>query len=398
MKIGYDFDGVLTMNVGPIDINGERHATKDLIKIKDLIKKIKNKIISELKLNYEIYIISRNKTSNIIPLLERYFPEIYNKTPKENIILGLGDLNVAKSQIVLKLGLDAFYDDSPLNLHQINRLLKQDIIKTNLFLVNPDTSSYKEIHKNNYKILTYNVCWENMKGRRNKRGIIHNEGCLEPNRCSSNISEFIKNELPLDFILLQEAANIGTLLSTLPDVYQIILYKSGLETILTIVNNSYKIIVSFGGEFERGRPFLCTFLCTFLSNICLINVHMGHKKKFRYDMKIIEEFLLEHNYSYKQFESYRVIIGGDFNQKLDSEYEFMGKKIYKNISTSSYGLKTKHNAEPIEMLNNFIMKDIDHIFDSDNNIVYSINLTPIDAEKRILPASDHVAIYAELRR
>ena len=163
MKIGYDFDGVLTMNVGPIDINGECHATKDLIKIKDLIKKIKNKIISELKLNYQIYIISQNKTSNVIPLLERYFPEIYNKIPKENIILGLGDLNVAKSQIVYKLGLDAFYDDSPLNLHEINRLLKQNIIKTNLFLVNPDTSSYEEIHKNNYKILTYNVCWENMK-------------------------------------------------------------------------------------------------------------------------------------------------------------------------------------------------------------------------------------------
>jgi len=390
MKIGYDFDGVLTMNVGPIDINGERHATKDLI----IFELIKNKIISELKLNYQIYIISRNKPPNVIPLLEKYFPEIYNKIPKGNIILGLGDLNVAKSQIVYDLGLDAFYDDSPLNLHQINRLLKQDIIKTNLFLVNPDTSSYEKIHKNNYKILTYNVCWENMKGRRNKRGVIHNEGCLEPNLCASNISEFIQNELPLDFILLQEAANIGTLLSTLPDVYKIILYKSGLETILTIVNNSYKIIVSFGGEFERGRPFLCTFL----SNICLINVHMGHKKKFRYDMKIIEHFLLDRKYSYKQFESYRIIIGGDFNQELDSEYEFMGKKIYKNTSTSSYGLKTKHNSKPIEMLNNFIMKDIDHIFDSDNNIVYSINLTPIDAKKRILPASDHVAIYAELQR
>ena len=44
------------------------------------------------------------------------------------------------------------------------------------------------------------------------------------------------------------------------------------------------------------------------------------------------------------------------------------------------------------------MKYSDHIFDSDDNIVYSINLTPINSDNLIIPASDHLAVYAELSK
>jgi hypothetical protein len=393
MKIGYDFDGVLTMNVGPIDIRGERHSiktkTKDDVTIFELIR---DKILSELDQN-DIYIISRNKSYNVIPLLERFYPEIIKRIPKKNIITNLGDLSITKSEIIIKLGIDEFYDDSPLNIHDINRLCKKKIVQTDLFIVNPDTNSYQKINKNNLKILSYNVSWENMKGQRNKRGIIHNEECLQPNFCATNIASFIRDELPLDFIFIQEAARIDLLVSNLHPSTHIILYKSGLETILTIVDFHYKIINSIGGEFEYGRPFLCTFLST---SICLINVHMGHKEDFYSDIHIIERQLKKNSYSNKIFESYRIIIGGDFNQKLNSTYTFMGKTIYKNTSSPSCGLKTKHNDKSIEDLSLFKMNYADHIFDSDNNIVYSMNLTPINSDNLIIPASDHLAVYAEL--
>jgi hypothetical protein len=394
MKIGYDFDGVLTMNVSPIDIYGERHSTNtknDII----VFKLIRDKILSELVDQNDIYIISRNKSYNVVPLLERYFPEIIKRIPKKNIITDLGDLSIKKSEIVIKLGLDEFYDDSPLNIHDINRLCKKKIIQTDLFIVNPDTNSYQKIKNNNLKILSYNVSWENMKGVRNKRGIIHNEECLQPNFCATNIATLIQDELPLDFILIQEASRIETIISTLPQSSHILLYKSGLETILTIIDSHYKIIRSIGGEFEYGRPFLCTFLS---NSICLINVHMGHKEDFYSDMKIIERRLKKNSYSNKFFESYRIIIGGDFNQKLNSSYTFMGKIIYKNTSTPTCGLKTKHNNKSIEDISSFKMKYSDHIFDSDDKIVYSINLTPINSDNLIIPASDHLAVYAELSK
>jgi hypothetical protein len=394
MRIGYDFDGVLTMNVGSIDIRGERHSTNTKTNTNVIIfELIRDKILSELLNRNDIYIISRNKSYNVVPLLERYFPEILKRIPKNNIITDLGDLSKSKSEIVLDLSLDEFYDDSPLNVHDINRLRKKNIIKTDLFIVNPDTNSYQKIKRNNLKILTYNVSWENMKGEKNKRGIIHNEECFQTDLCASNISSFIQNEFPLDFILIQEASRIEVIISNLPHSSHIILYKSGLETILTIVDSHYKIINSIGGEFEYGRPFLCTFLS---NSICLINVHMGHKEDFYSDMHIIESVIRKHKYSNETFKSYRIIIGGDFNQKLNSTYTFMGKTIYKNVSTPSCGLKTKHNDKSFEDLNLFKMNYADHIFDSADNIVYSMNLTPLDSDNLIIPASDHLAIYAEL--
>ena len=125
MKIGYDFDGILTMNVGPIDIRGERHSintkTKNDVTIFELIR---NKILSDVVDQNDIYIISRNKSYNVIPLLEKYYPEIITRIPKKNIITNLGDLSITKSEIILKLGIDEFYDDSPLNIHDINILFQ----------------------------------------------------------------------------------------------------------------------------------------------------------------------------------------------------------------------------------------------------------------------------------
>jgi hypothetical protein len=340
MKIGYKFDKNLY------------NFNKNLYKNK--IDEITKKILLELDNKDEIFIISY---TDIKKILKKYFLQIYKRIPRKNFYIN--DKNLSPTQIISELELDNYYQP------------------------------------NLIKIITYNVCWENMKSRRNKRGIIHNEECLKPDLCAKNISKFILDKLPLDFILIQEAAQIETLISTIPKSYFLTFYVSGLETILTIINNSYKIINSLGGEFEKGRPFLCSFLS---NNICLINVHMGHKQIFLNDMKIIEQLLFKYNYTHKFFDSYRIIIGGDFNQKLDSEYKFMGKTIYKNISNPTYGLKTNHNGTSIDELKISSLKDSDHVFDSENNIIYSMNLTPIDSQKKIVASSDHFAIYAELSK
>jgi hypothetical protein len=41
-------------------------------------------------------------------------------------------------------------------------------------------------------------------------------------------------------------------------------------------------------------------------------------------------------------------------------------------------------------------KNIDHTLDSQESPVYSITLTPLDENNKLIPGSDHLALYSEL--
>jgi hypothetical protein len=218
--------------------------------------------------------------------------------------------------------------------------------------------------------------------------------CKEKDLCASNINKLIKDELPLDFILLQEFDNRDILLSDLVN-FDLFETKSDKENMVTLVNKKYKVTKVVDGEFEKGRPFLIVFLNIDDKKICLINVHMAHNKQHIRDLKLIEDKIRDSKDI--NIDEYRIIIGGDFNEEIGTNIPFCGKfmhNFFKKLTCCIYSTHIDKNNSILKYLKG---KNIDHILDSQEEPVYTLNITPLD-ENKLIPASDHLALYSELSK
>lgn len=387
MRIGYDFDGVLHKNVTTVDGLGERNYVRSSTSLMDFYV-ILDKIRKEIKEGHELFIISRGKREDVIDNLKKLF--VYKLFDENNIITDLGEKNILKSKIIVEKGIDEFFDDSIFNIHDINKEKKKNKLKTKLYLVNPETDSYKRIKSKNIKLLSYNVNWQNMIS--NKPTI---KECKEKDLCASNINKLIKDELPLDFILLQEFDNQDILLSDLLVDFDLFKTKSDKEYMVTLVNKKYKVTKTIDGEFEKGRPFLVVFLIMDDKKICLINVHMAHDEEHLRDLKLIEDKIRE--VKDINIDEYRIIIGGDFNEEIGTDIEFCGKIMHNFFKKLTCCIYSTHMNKSNSILKYLKGKNIDHILDSQEDPVYTVNLTPLN-ENKLIPASDHLALYSELSK
>jgi hypothetical protein len=305
---------------------------------------------------------------------------------EENIITDLGTTGISKSQIIKEKGIDVFFDDSVLNIHEINREKKKGNLKTQLYFVNPFLETYKRVKSNNLKVFSYNLNWENMKGME-KAPI---KECQTKDLCATNINNLIRNELPLDFIFLQEFANEQVLLKDLNKDFNLVTTISDKESQAMLINKKYNIETKIEGEFEPGRPFLVVFL---KEKICLVSVHMGHKKNVITELKKIEDKIYSNNIS---TDPYRIILGGDFNADVGREVLFCEKSMRGFPKKFTCCVYSTHMGKQRDILKYMKGKNIDHILDSENEPVYGTVLTPIDNSNKLIPGSDHLAIYTEL--
>ena len=391
-KIGYDFDGVIHKNVTTQDALGERHHINNvLLKIYyDII----HEIIGHVANNNEVYIISRGDGNRVKKSIDNIFNNIYSSDIRkdyikdENIYTDLYKKDISKSKIIEDLKIDEFYDDSIFNIHDIHRQIKKGKINTKLILVNPDKEEKIEINKDNLKIISYNVNWKHMLSKKDSEI----KQCKSKDLCSTNINELILNELPLDFIFLQEFANEKVLLKDIKKDFHIIKTISEKEYMVICVNLRYNIIKIINGEFEEGRPFLVVILN---ENICLVNVHMPHNDDFKGNLKIIEKKIKKEN-SDINLDNFRIIIGGDFNQDIGLSLNFLNKRMYNTKKEYSCCLYSTHMYKNKNILKYKKGTNIDHILDSHEMPVYSITLTPIDENNNLIPGSDHLALYSEL--
>jgi hypothetical protein len=382
MRIGYDFDGVLHKNVSDVDGLGE-HNNKDEENLIGLYG-ILNRIRQEVSQGYEVFIVSRGDRKRILANLKKLAIDILFKD--ENIITDLEELNISKSKIIKDKKIDVFFDDSVLNIHEINREKKKGYLKTQLYHVNPFLETYKRIRSNNIRVLSYNLNWENMKGME-KAPI---KECVTKDLCATNINKLILNELPLDFIFLQEFANGQILLKDLDKDYIFVTTLSDEEHMVILINKKYNIHKTIEGEFSSGRPFLVVFL---EENICLVNVHMGHKKNILSELKKIEEKIYSNSIS---TDPYRIILGGDFNADIGREVLFCEKSMRSFPKKFTCCVYSTHMNKKRDILKYMKGTNIDHILDSENEPVYGTVLNPVDLENKLRPGSDHLAIYAEL--
>lgn len=385
MNIGYDFDGVITENVFDTNILGERYENPymDTIQNYMILEQIKEQIKNKSKL----FIVSKNTKQNIVDKIKNMiYISLFIDT--KNIH---GDLS-SKVDIIKKLKLNKFYDDSVDNIHEINtKLRKQQLYPLELFLVKPEENKIVEIMNDNLRLLTYNTNWKNMFAVSDAP----NPLCKKKSVCATNVVNLIIKQLPLDFIFIQEA--ITSEFDVLNSTHNIIITKSGLESIHTFINKSYpKPLKIISGEFELGRPFHIIILN---DNLCLINVHFGHKKDIKTELKIIN-YAFEKEYDVKKIKKLRICMAGDFNMYIKELPKFFNKCYMKTQTKGTCCLSSnKFNfIDKNAFRNIYNLKNIDYIFDSNNDIVYSLIILPFDDNNLLLPASDHIAVFAELKK
>ena len=382
MKIGYDFDGVFHNSVEDIDSLGERNYIDEENIIPFFV--ILDRVKKEISDGHEVFIISRNDKEIVLKNLKKLAIDILFK--EDNIICDLGKKNISKSKIIKEKNIDVFFDDSVFNIHQINRDKKKKIFNTQLYLVDPILEQYKRIKSNNLKILSYNVNWQNMSG--DKSAPI--DACKTKDLCASNINNLILDELPLDFIFIQEVINEEVLFKDLEKDYKIVKTQTGNEMMCIVINKKYNVLTAIGGEFEPGRPFLVVFLN---EGICLVNVHMGHKKNIVYELKKIEDEIYKRKIN---VDPYRIILGGDFNADVGKEILFFEKNMFNFRKKFTCCVYTTHMGKSINNLRYIKGKNIDHILDSQDEPVYGTIITPLDENNNLKPGSDHLGLYTEL--
>jgi len=213
--------------------------------------------------------------------------------------------------------------------------------------------------------------------------------------CASNVVDLIKKQLPLDFIFIQEA--ITDDFNVFKDNFEFIITQSGPEKLYTMINKEYgKPLKVICGEFEKGRPFHIIVLS---NKLCLINVHFGHNKNLKTELKIIKNSF-ENNYDKDLIKKMRIIMAGDFNMSIKELPKFLGKSYMQTKTKGTCCISgQKFNFVDKSVLRGiYNLKNIDHILDSLNEIVYSLTLFPFYDSGLLLPASDHLAVFAELKK
>lgn len=214
----------------------------------------------------------------------------------------------------------------PDNLGIVNFKYNQDT--QNIFAINIEKHPINS--KNEIRILSYNVSWEAMEGKKSNTVI---KKCSRATAntatdCLQNVVKFIDNNKPYDFIGLQEA-------SEFPDIYKksqamenmgYIYTRPELEHMVTLYNKEkYTLDTTDGyvlGYMQNpGRPFIVSF---FNNSICVINVHPEHT--FPADLYQFDIYLLRalQNFKYNKqniinkLKKYDIILLGDTNNDFSN--------------------------------------------------------------------------------
>ena len=252
--------------------------------------------------------------------------------------------------------------------------------------------------KSNHKIITilsYNISWESMTGKVSNWKLCSNDVDKHNPKhysvCVNNIANVINNTDTLDFITLQEATDFEKLIeqSSLLKKMNYEVHTSELDKIVTFWKPNYKLLHTIKGKFEKGRPWLATFLQDDTKKIiCLINIHMGHYKKEIELLKLktmlqdINNTIAEKEFDIK-LKKMRYIISGDFNYDI-KEFGNSQHKIMINETTFYH--------HPKHILTCCInrKKHNDHVIDSYKKPIH-IHIPNVN-----YMASDHKPIIVEL--
>jgi hypothetical protein len=148
-NVAFDFDGVIHINVTPTDEFGQRHPTNGLYCVQqNPFRKIIKLIKFYKKYDYNIYIItSRNEKSKeyVIKTLENFnLLDIFNE---KNIYFTGDTYKGDKTELLDKLQINHFYDDSIYHLKSVIRQKKNNKLKNlnRFYLTIPEKNSVLRI-------------------------------------------------------------------------------------------------------------------------------------------------------------------------------------------------------------------------------------------------------------
>lgn len=259
------------------------------------------------------------------------------------------------------------------------------------------------------KILTYNVCWECIKGVNKGSAKILGEKCKNTkmingtNLCFRNIS-YISSYTNFDLIGLQEASLklANNIINKLGKHYKMITSKSCMEYSIIIYNSKKlkKIGKNYSGYIEEcGRPYIYQkFIYIQNNNEILVGNFHGPHLKYDWVTKYINKSNTISNSKTK------IIIFGDFNRELNKKYKTnKTNKIIKQINTNIKTCALKNKLKNIK--NKSYQRKIDNILLS-NNIKLLQGPVSIHNNNTLLPkdinfslsnySSDHRPIAAKI--
>jgi hypothetical protein len=169
------------------------------------------------------------------------------------------------------------------------------------------------ITPNGLKVLTYNVYFVAMADairRKNITDFINFVGSGKDPQGAGH---------GLDFICIQEAANVEAIADVLTTSMQGIITTSGKENIATYYDSSkYKPIYSIVGEFESGRPFqINIYSINDNTYVTVINLHAGHGYNVARIETAIDTKIATSTWT-DTIRNSRIIVMGDFNLDVTS--------------------------------------------------------------------------------
>ena len=221
-----------------------------------------------------------------------------------------------------------------------------------------------DVSKNNLKIISYNM-WNKI---RTKIDRYH------------NVAKFIKFNLKyglVDFMLLQEVdLNLQD-----QNKYDYHKYESFCGQAQLLTYSKYKLkMMKFGCvSNESGRPFM--ILYSKRRNLILVNLHAPHQT-FNTTITMIVNELNKLSFINS---TTRIILGGDFNSKIENNIVIVNK--HKFTLHNNNKIKTCCNSTGYDT---YYRYESDHIFDSKGPLV-SFEIASID-----YPSSDHSPVIATL--
>ena len=150
LRIGYDFDGVLHTYVGLPDKSGQRHCLTDNdISPKYQFHPIINQIKYQIDNGYEISIITARNRDSFEIINNFLINSILSNDVSKIKIYFTADMD--KTNILSKLKINDFYDDSCLRINEVyNSIIANRLPNlTNLYFVEPENMTWTKITNNN---------------------------------------------------------------------------------------------------------------------------------------------------------------------------------------------------------------------------------------------------------
>ena len=250
------------------------------------------------------------------------------------------------------------------------------------------------MNKNTLNILTYNIYYKSMLGL--------DKNFLPKEEAHKNVKKTIKDNSKGNFIIaLQEVQALDKILPNNISKTNLIISKSGEETLVTIWSKNFKLIKTRISKFSDGRPIQLTLLADKDYILLIVNIHAAHQNqnfgrylgKLQLDneeysiemVRIIEEKINKFlNGVDKDID--RIIILGDFNEfyRNSDKYSFLI-----DVKTNLYTMTSDKN----KIISCCYPKDYhvpcDYIFDSKDKVSLKI-------DNKRQPASDHYPVKTQL--